>query len=153
MSVSEVCSNLADPLFMWITNNYVNRAQNTAPAWGASIYLGEPPQPFSIRPSIDDFSMVALAGNCGSLTSYACIARRGGVYDPGYSTTVENSTDVEAWNGTIGTYNQSIFDYHNDVLTFGWNDSTVYGWPFVTDDDTYWGKFSPSGSLTFWTSS
>jgi hypothetical protein len=137
------CLNAADPLFMWIQHNYVNPSETAAPAWGASIYLGEPPQPFSIRPSIDDFSMVSLSDNCLGTTDYACMARRGGVYNPSKSTTDTNFTEINGWNGTIASYNDDDFDYHNDVLTFGWNSTEVWGWPFVTDDKTLWGKSLP----------
>lgn len=138
--MSSLCQNTAAPLMMAITNNFVNPAQNAAPAWGLSVSLGQPAQPFSIRPSIDDFTLVALSDNCLSTTDYTCMSRRGGVYNPDLSTTDTNSTNMDYWNGTIDKYDETLFDYHNDMLTLAFNKTKIWGWPFVTDDSDLWGK-------------
>lgn len=140
--MSSQCQNTADPLLLSITHNSVAANGVDAPAWGLSVYLGDPPQRFSIRPSVDDFTMVALSGNCLSSTDYACMARRGGVYDSAASSTNITSTEIAGWNGTIQQYDNTIFDYQNDVLTIpeAVNTTEVWGWPFVTDDKDFWGE-------------
>ncbi|KAK5062946.1 hypothetical protein LTR84_005022 [Exophiala bonariae] len=137
--MTSLCQNTADPLLLSIRHNSVAANGNDARAWGVFVELGEPAQPFSIRPSIDDFTMVALSDNCLS-TDYACIARRGGVYNPEASSANITTLDIGSWNGTIQQYDDTIFDYHNDVLTIpqAVNTTEVWGWPFVSDDKDLW---------------
>ena len=71
--------------------------------------------------------MVASSDNCLSTTAYACMARRGGVYNPSLSTT-DNELHRDRWWTKIDNYDAANFDFHNDVLTFG-NDTQVWGWP------------------------
>ena len=67
----------------------------------------------------------------------------GGTYDPELSGTETISMEA-SWNGTIGDNDPSFYLFYNDVLSFEGsgrdNDTTIYGFPFVTDDGSEWCK-------------
>lgn len=91
---------------------------------------------------MSDYMLLANSGHCSS-PDLSCLAVTGGTYDPDLSNTESLSVAV-SWNGTIGDNDPSFYLFYNDVLSFEGsgrdNDTVVYGFPFVTDDGTEWGK-------------
>lgn len=137
--MASTCLNTANPLFLPVTYHNVANHGTTALAWGIKIALGEPEQTFAMWPMMEDFSFVTSSDDCLGTSDYDCIAKLGGVYDLEGSKTEKNSSTIDGWNGTINPdYSPADYYYHNDILTFGPNDTKVYGWPFTTDLGKLW---------------
>lgn len=139
---STICKNLAEPLFLPISYTSVSDGL-AAPAWGVEIGIGRPVQIFSVAPSIWDYVYVGNLNDCVSTVDYECLAYLGGTYDPALSGT-EVAATFSNWNGTIEGDDPELYSFYNDVLTFGDNDTMVWGFPFTTNSDTGTGKFLSS---------
>ena len=149
-----VCKNLAEPLFLPITNYNLRADGSAAPSWGIAIGIGMPePQWFSLLPAIYDHTLLPNADHC-SLSDNACLAGSGGIYTPGSSTTETLVPTVSEWNGTLGADDPSLYFFYNDVLTLGENGTAIWGFPFTTDDGSDWGKSTSPGKnnvpQTYW---
>ncbi|KIV97165.1 hypothetical protein PV10_00947 [Exophiala mesophila] len=129
------CRNTAPPARLLISSNNLAQDQTTAPATGIPLAIGNPLQRFSIRPRILDQTIFGRADGCEGETDYACISRRGGVYDADSSSTSTSSADVDSWNGTLGRTTPENYELYNDDLTLILqdNETTIHGFPFTTD--------------------
>ncbi|KAK6373347.1 hypothetical protein LTS17_008367 [Exophiala oligosperma] len=139
---SITCQNDADPLFLPITYNNLSSDGLGASAWGIALDVGTPNQTFSLYPSILEITVLANTRHCTSKDDLACVATNGGLYDPRLSSTSVNQ-DLTTWNGTSAGMDSSIFIFYDDVVDVPQlNDTTIWGYPFVTDDGSLWGVSS-----------
>lgn len=129
------CRNAAPPARLAISSNNLAEDQTTAPATGIQLAVGNPPQRFSIRPRILDQTIFARADGCEGETDFACISRRGGVYDPDLSSTSSSSANVDSWNGTLGRTTPENYELYNDILTLNIldNETSIHGFPLTSD--------------------
>ncbi|KIW93489.1 uncharacterized protein Z519_06094 [Cladophialophora bantiana CBS 173.52] len=142
------CQNFAEPLLLNLGYHNLSSGGSAAPAWGIEVEIGTPPQRFSLRPSIYDVTILSYETHCSSQNDYGCLAAQGGVFDPELSSTESVSVGT-AWNGTLGgeanAADLSYYFFYNDVLRFGYNETVVWGFPFVTDDGQEWASYSTLG--------
>ncbi|KIW13513.1 hypothetical protein PV08_08701 [Exophiala spinifera] len=136
---SPPCQNDAEPLFLPITYNNLSTDGQGARAWGIALDVGTPNQTFSLYPSIWDTTVLANVRHCTSKDDLICLAANGGLYDPKLSLTSANP-EFSTWNGTVSGTDSSIFTFYNDVIDIPqFNDTRIWGYPFVTDDASLWG--------------
>ena len=112
------------PLQLPITNNTVT-PDGKAVAIGIQLGIGTPQQIFSLKPatSLSDLFLFNIA-DCGSLANDSCIGPKGGVYDPGASSSYVQTTSQQ-WNGSR---NHNLpATYFNDILHYG---SSEVAWDF-----------------------
>lgn len=139
---SITCQNDADPLFLPITYNNLSSDGLGASAWGIALDVGTPNQTFSLYPSILEITVLANTRHCTSKDDLACVATNGRLYDPRLSSTSVNQ-DLTTWNGTSAGMDSSIFIFYDDVVDVPQlNDTTIWGYPFVTDDGSLWGSYA-----------
>ncbi|KAJ9602986.1 hypothetical protein H2200_012281 [Cladophialophora chaetospira] len=133
------CSNLAEPLFLPIDYYNVSADGLSAPAWGISMGIGSGHvQWFSLSPAMYDFSLISNVEHC-VVGNSACLAIERGTYDPQLSTTETNPASVSDWNGTfIRGGDDSVYQFYNDRLILGENNTSLFGYPFTTDDGSTW---------------
>ncbi|OQU98266.1 hypothetical protein CLAIMM_04075 [Cladophialophora immunda] len=141
------CQNLAEPLLLRLGYHNVSSDGSAAPSWGIAVEIGTPPQRFSLRPSIFDATRLSNYDHCSSQYDYGCLAAQGGVYNPEFSSTGNVSLSTE-WNGTLGdtdAEDYAFYVFYNDLLRFGYNETEVWGFPFVTDDAQEWAYYGTLG--------
>jgi hypothetical protein len=129
------CSNDAQPLQLPWKNVSITPDGYTV-AEGIPVEIGNPPQFFSLQPSVSvNNTWVFNIRDCVSDSNMSCTVPLEGVYDPSKSNTFRQTIQGD-WNGTEGpdVEQGGPYVFFNDDMFLGTNE-TLYGFPIVTDTD------------------
>lgn len=128
MDSSECTNSGLTPMLLPIRGNVVSD-NGLAKARGIGITIGEPPQPFSLSPTVQqNNTFITNAVQCQSQKNYACVAEHGGIFNAAGARFTNNEG---SWNGTPGeTISGITVSFYNEL--FDINGQRVYGVPFFT---------------------